>query len=196
MNHEMKKAAVIFPGIGYHTDKPLLYYGKKIAEKAGYHIIEVPYGNFETGIKGDPEKIQKAFVTAMSQTETMLQAEDFSVYQELLFISKSIGTAVAVAYAQKHKIRARQILFTPVEDTFSCLEMSEKKDRKNTMLAFYGTGDSWMSTGIVNKKCGEYGIRLKTYASANHSLETGNVKQDILILSDVMQECDEFINCE
>ena len=24
------KLAVIFPGIGYHTDKPLLYYGKKI----------------------------------------------------------------------------------------------------------------------------------------------------------------------
>ena len=26
------KLAVIFPGIGYHTDKPLLYYGKKLAK--------------------------------------------------------------------------------------------------------------------------------------------------------------------
>ena len=27
----MSKLAVIFPGIGYHTDKPLLYFGKKLA---------------------------------------------------------------------------------------------------------------------------------------------------------------------
>ena len=26
------KLAVIFPGIGYHTDKPLLYYGKKLVK--------------------------------------------------------------------------------------------------------------------------------------------------------------------
>lgn len=24
------KLAILFPGIGYHTDKPLLYYSKKI----------------------------------------------------------------------------------------------------------------------------------------------------------------------
>lgn len=28
-----KKIAVLFPGIGYHTDKPLLYYSKKLARK-------------------------------------------------------------------------------------------------------------------------------------------------------------------
>lgn len=45
----MKKAAVLFPGIGYHTDKPLLYYSKKIAAELGYEIIEVPYGKFRKG---------------------------------------------------------------------------------------------------------------------------------------------------
>jgi len=29
------KIAVVFPGIGYHVDKPLLYYSKKIAASAG-----------------------------------------------------------------------------------------------------------------------------------------------------------------
>ena len=41
----LKKAAVVFPGIGYHTDKPLLYYGKKLAAARGYEIVDVPYGN-------------------------------------------------------------------------------------------------------------------------------------------------------
>ena len=55
----MKKTAVIFPGIGYHTDKPLLYYSRKIAASQGYDVIEVPYGKFPKGVKGSKEKMEK-----------------------------------------------------------------------------------------------------------------------------------------
>ena len=48
------KLAVIFPGIGYHCDKPLLYHAKKIAAAKGYEILEVPYTGFESGVKGNP----------------------------------------------------------------------------------------------------------------------------------------------
>ena len=41
------KLAVFFPGIGYHTDKPLLYYSRKIAVELGYQTVEVKYGNYE-----------------------------------------------------------------------------------------------------------------------------------------------------
>ena len=30
------KLVVCFPGIGYHCDKPLLYYSRKLAAAAGY----------------------------------------------------------------------------------------------------------------------------------------------------------------
>ena len=30
------KLAVFFPGIGYHCDKPLLYYSQKLAKECGY----------------------------------------------------------------------------------------------------------------------------------------------------------------
>ena len=42
----MKKLAVLFPGIGYHCDKPLLYYSKKCLSAYGYEIIEVNYTHF------------------------------------------------------------------------------------------------------------------------------------------------------
>ena len=38
-----KKLAVIFPGIGYHTDKPLLYYSKKLAKTKDYEVVEIKY---------------------------------------------------------------------------------------------------------------------------------------------------------
>ena len=34
----MGKLAVIFPGIGYTADKPLLYYSRRIAANLGYEI--------------------------------------------------------------------------------------------------------------------------------------------------------------
>ena len=39
-----KKICVVFPGIGYHTDKPLLYYSKKYMMAHGYDIVDVTYG--------------------------------------------------------------------------------------------------------------------------------------------------------
>ena len=55
----MSKIAIVFPGIGYHTDKPLLYYGRKLAAELGYRVIEVSYSGFESGIQGDPEKMRR-----------------------------------------------------------------------------------------------------------------------------------------
>ena len=42
----MKKAAVLFPGIGYSVDRPLLYYSGKMALSRGYEVIRVPYTGF------------------------------------------------------------------------------------------------------------------------------------------------------
>ena len=41
------KLAVFFPGIGYHCDKPLLYYSRKLAQECGYEetIATVYKGN-------------------------------------------------------------------------------------------------------------------------------------------------------
>ncbi len=35
------RLAVIFPGIGYHSDKPLLYYSRKLVREFGFDVIEI-----------------------------------------------------------------------------------------------------------------------------------------------------------
>ena len=50
------KLAVVFPGVGYHADKPLLYYSRKLAAQYGYEIICADYGILPSGIKGDAGK--------------------------------------------------------------------------------------------------------------------------------------------
>ena len=56
------KLVVCFPGIGYHCDKPLLYYGRRVAESVGYKEYKnVEYVNRIGNVKGDPVKMQAAF---------------------------------------------------------------------------------------------------------------------------------------
>ena len=96
----MSKLAVVFPGIGYTADKPLLYYSRKIAAECGYDDIRViAYTGFPAKILGDREKMTESYRIALKQSGEMLADTDFSSYDEVLFIGKSIGTAVAAQIA-------------------------------------------------------------------------------------------------
>lgn len=83
----MKKIAVIFPGVGYHVDKPLLYYSRKIAAQNGYEIREVRYGNFPLYVTegadhsletGDVEKDLKNLQEIMKITEEYIKAVGYN----------------------------------------------------------------------------------------------------------------------
>lgn len=119
------KLAVIFPGIGYHVDKPLLYYSKKFAVEQEYSVVEVPYGNFPKDVKGSRAKMEEAFRCALEQAEEQLKEIDFSQYEDILFISKSVGTAVASAYAEKHGLNTRNVYYTPVAESFRFMKQGE-----------------------------------------------------------------------
>ena len=182
----MNKLAVIFPGIGYHTDKPLLYYGKKLAQSHGYEILEVPYKNFERGIKGDPKKMQKAYESALKQTEVILEEVQWERAEEILFISKSIGTVVASSYARRRALDARQLFFTPLKETFDAAPLGDG-------IAFHGTNDPWAADAEIEEGCRRTGIDLVEIAGANHSLETGDVKTDLENLQKVMEAAEMWL---
>ncbi len=179
------KLAVIFPGIGYHTDKPLLYYSKKLAKEYGFEIMEVTYGPFERDIKGSPDKMKKAFLTALSQTEDILSKIDFSGYSDILFISKSVGTAVAAAYTKEHPLTTYHVYYTPVAASFDFMGTEG--------IVFTGTNDPWVSTDIVIQGCEEHGLPLFITEGGNHSLETGDAFKDITNLSVIMTHTKNYI---
>ena len=179
------KIAVLFPGIGYTCDRPLLYYAGKLAARNGYEIVPVPYGNFPSGVKGNHEKMQQAFYSALEQAEEILKDIDWTKYAEILFISKSVGTIVSSAYARKHQLQVKNILLTPVKDTFSFAD--------GNAIAFHGTSDPWAETNDIAESCKKLNIPLYLTENANHSLETGSVMTDIRNLSRIMDIISKFI---
>ena len=186
----MKKIAVIFPGIGYHADKPLLYYSRMLARESGYEITEVPYRNFPPRIRGDRDKMKQALEIGLSQAEEILKHIQFIEYEKILFISKSIGTAIAVAYAANHKVRADHLWYTPLAETF---EVMGEREGHGDIIAFHGTRDPWASTSRLQALSSDFGVPLYLTEGGNHSLETGQAEHDLKTLLGVMEKSRDFI---
>ena len=181
----MKKIACLFPGIGYTCDKPLLYYSWKLLKGLGWEVVPVQYSGFPSGVKGNAEKMQQCAHMALEQAEDLLQETDWSEYAEILFVGKSVGTVVCAAYAKRHGLRCRQVLFTPVEATF--------RFAGRNAIAFHGTADPWADTKAIEQSCRRLEIPLYETENANHSLETGDVDADLREMRKVMKTIREFV---
>ena len=184
----MKQIACLFPGIGYTCDKPLLYYSWKLLSKQGWEIVPVQYSGFPSGVKGNPEKMQKAAKMALEQAEEILGDIHWNKYDQILFVAKSVGTVVSCAYAQRHQISCRSILFTPVEETFLF--------PAGDSIVFHGTADPWARTEVIRQACTAQGLPLYLTEKANHSLETGDLDSDLGELQKIMRIVKEYTERE
>lgn len=193
----MASLTVLFPGIGYTCDRPLLYYAKCIAKKNGYEdIIQVQYEKVDkAGLQGNHEKMTEVFKKLYESSVKYLADVEWEKYDKILFISKSVGTAIAACY-EENLIKdlankgiklppIKQVLFTPLEETMIF--------NTSSAIAFIGTSDPWSDYSKVVEAAKHKNIPIHIYDNANHSLETGNVKTDLDYLKDAMEKCKKFI---
>lgn len=185
----MSKLAVIFPGIGYTADKPLLHYSRRIAAKLGYETRVMNYSGFPKKIQGDRARMEQSFQIALEQSEEMLSEVDFFSYEDILFIGKSIGTIAAAKIASDSPVkdRIRLVLYTPLEETFS-FDFGEA-------IAFTGDDDPWVGRdkSRIFPICEERRIPCTLIPYANHSLETEDPFMDLKMLYRIMKQTEIFI---
>ncbi len=184
----MKKMAVVFPGVGYTKDRPLLYYSGKLAVKNGYELRFMDFSGISWSKEKlkDKEFLKKTVDRCLKITEeTLRDAGDLS-QNEVVFISKSIGTVVAAAYGDKTGVNPKQICFSP-------LEAIESFVKEKGAVLFYGDADPYADhvkiEGIAERKA------LETFriAGGNHSLETGDIFTDIDNLKSMMSKVAQVI---
>ena len=180
----MAKKAIVFPGIGYHKDKPLLYYSRKLAQEARYQEQCIDFSGiiWEKDDLKKPDKIKEIFAQAMEKvaSEVEINAED-----ELLFISKSIGTVVAAWFAKERRIRAKQIYFSP-------LVLLEEYAQEGG-IAFYGDSDPLADANEIERICTQKKIKAYKTTGGNHSLETGDTEENLKNLTGIMKSVKEYI---
>ena len=185
----MRKVAVIFPGIGYHADKPLLYYSCKLADKYGYELVKVKYPELKVNLKdAKAAQLKEFFNECFKTTQDALKIMKLTENDDVLFISKSIGTSVAAGFAVSLGFSVRHVFFTPLARTFSFIKP------ECDAIAFNGTNDSWADWKHIRELCSKINIPLTTVRGGNHSLETGRAVDDIANLHHIMKEVETFIS--
>lgn len=185
----MKKLAVFFPGIGYTLDKPLMHYSRRLAANCGFEVRLLPYSGFPEKVIGDRKYMETVFNIALKQSREMLAETDFSEYEDIVFVGKSIGTAAAaqIASEMKERDRVRCVFYTPLEETFL---FPVKR-----AIVFTGSKDQWVGKekSKIPGLSEQAGHPCFVIPEANHSLETGDVDRDIANMRDIMRETALFL---
>ena len=180
------KLMVLFPGIGYTCDRPLLYYTGRMAEKLGYKVIRISYRDLPKDAKSNSEKISQCETLAVTQAVQELRQIQFSAFSDIVFVCKSIGANAAPQAAYRLKIEPRYVFLTPLETAFDTTLPS--------CIAFHGTSDPRARTDSIRCLCKDAGIPLTEYPDANHSLETGDFEKDLDTVRDVVNRIHEYLH--
>lgn len=173
-----KKIVVLFPGANYSTDFPLLYYAGFKFECRGYEKVAISYEDLLKEDKSSEELIKDVRTLALAQ----LQSFDLSKYNDIVFVSKSLGTVVAGWIEEKLRIKARHIYLTPITETFPYIQ-----HKKDIISVIAGTIDKYLSADVLKEHCIKENINLIQIDGVGHRLEVwGDMDKNLQILRDVV----------
>ena len=181
-----KKLAVFFPGRKYSVDCPLLYFADFTCSLKGYERAYLHYARHRedksaTTVQEDIENA-KAYVTAT------IQAKEVNEYDEVVFISKSIGTVLAGYIREELKLKnIKNVYLTPLPET---LPYIESKDT----IVIAGTRDGFLEKETLKSFCDENHVKLYQFDGLGHSMETNDVKESLNIIGEVSKLIDAFIS--
>lgn len=164
----MKKLAVIFPGVGYTCAKPLLYYTASAAADKDYEIIRLDYGQDIHTFRGR-SSLELEPVTNLALKRTLRQLENipFQEYDNIIFISKSIGTVLACEAEKQLSLsgKVRHFLLTPIPSAIPYLKQANG-------VFFSGTADPYIPEKTVRQASRLYPEKTGgIFEGCDHSLE-------------------------
>ena len=182
-NSNSNSLVVLFPGVNYSCEKPLLHYARKAAVIEGYDVLCVRYG-----YKLSKDDIGKEIIKTVS--EEVFQAIkncDNEKYNKLYFISKSIGGEVAGNIADKmgyHNVKS--LYLTPTPSTVQHII-------KTDSYVIVGTKDKIFPEENIQFVKTYKNVKLTLIDNAQHSLEIdGNIEKSIEGLGKVAGVFKEF----
>ena len=173
-----RRAAVLFPGVRYSVDAPLLYYAGSAFAQRGYEVFSVDYGE-EAKSLHDLEQTADALEGPVLEQLRSWRLEE---YEDVVFVSKSIGTVLAGRCAQVLTFGVRHIYLTPLELTLPYLNRS-------TDVAVGAGDDPFLDAGRLRLHCEAHGVPLIMVPGVGHRLED---KRDVQRTLDIMKEVAEI----
>ena len=150
--------ALVFPGVGYTVQAPLLYWPILALTQAGWQVWSVNWhADIDEVVRADPASFVR---TTLAEVEAALPKSPEVV------IGKSFGTYALPSYVDQN---VRAVWLTPLLTVSAIAESA--RAASDTHLLVGGTDDPSWETGAIRGTAAKV-VELR---SADHSLETNGV---------------------
>lgn len=183
-NHSL---VVLFPGVNYNFEKPLLYYARKLASIEEMDVLCIRYG-----YKLSKDDIGTEIIkTIADEILPVIKKFSYKKYNKLYFISKSIGGEIAGDIAKNIGYEnVRSFYLTPTPSTIQ--HMIEAN-----VYTIIGTKDPIFSEKNIKALEDCKNIKMTLIKNAQHSLEVdNNIQESVEILGKVTAIYKEFFSAD
>lgn len=157
------KLVIAFPGTGFTTQEPLFQKCFSVFQSKGYQVIQldlsmIPFKEIAT--------IPEAVEAANRQVALQLKDIRLAEYEDVVFVSKSLGTVCAGWLEEQGGCHPRQLYLTPIRETLEYIQSDSR-----VMALVLGDKDRLMSVGELEAFCAPRGLRTVVFAGVGHSLK-------------------------
>jgi predicted alpha/beta-hydrolase family hydrolase len=191
------QGAIVFPGLGYTCEMPLLYYTTALLLNRGCDVLLVDYDYRGADFRQMPAAAQVDRLVA--DTQPAFDAiRQLARYERISLIAKSLGTRALGRLVQtKHNDSARApdiraVWLTPLLRD----ERLQQQLRGCALpsLTIIGTADPHYDESMLHELAAKPEHEIMTITGADHSLELdGDISGSIRALESILAALDEFL---
>lgn len=168
----MKKGIVVVFTGSLGTEIPLLYFGAKIYEDLGYDKLLITCKMTE----------ESEFPGKYDEIYRKINDLNLNDYEDVIFISKSIGTYISCKIKDELKLEAKLILFTPIEETMEFI-----REDNDVLFVAAGDKDQHLDANRLIDRCVSQNVKYYIEPGVGHSMEILNdINRNIEIVSNVI----------
>lgn len=186
--------ALLFPGLRYTCDMPLLFYASKLLLHKGFDVLQLhtDYTNDKFSNNSPDRQIDWLSEDAGAALQAGLSQRD---YPHLVLVGKSIGTlAMSLLLLNQPELRSRVTIWLTPLFRLPLVEQATQQLSGPALFAG-GTGDNTFDAGRLEHLKSVIPAQSLVFDSANHSLEVeGNLARSLEILQELVSGLSDFID--
>ena len=189
-----EKLALIYPGLRYSPDKPLLYYTTELLLSRGYDVLQL-WSNYGTAEYDQLSKAEKTIQIIADGQELLSSGRQAGSYAKLLLCGKSLGTLTMAFILNEDQdlSEVTTVWFTPLIHLPPVSEAILNIDAPAFIAG--SLADSTFSSGPLDQIKSISDTATYITDHADHSLEIpGDTLKSLQILNQVMVKLSELID--
>jgi hypothetical protein len=187
------KVAILFPGIGYTCQMPVLYYATAVLLDKGYDVLWVEY-KYDKSVFSKQSTEESLnwlnFDAEASYNAAMAEGK----YKSVVLVGKSLGS-FALAHLSKKGVDAKAVWLTPLLGRSGTVDIDFYNNVKESCkegLFVIGTSDPLYSEEKVNEL--RQTATVVTIDGADHSLEIdGSPQKSLEALGKMAEAISKFV---